>query len=214
VEDEGCHERRGTRAEEGLTGERTRRRMICESPLHVARPFGGALLVAVLVTAAVVVVRPGPTAVGSSAYSVAQVTAGLHQHPHLWVRRTVLVRGVLSGLRVSGSAITWQGWALTDRMPIGPYRANIPGQPGPLRFNVPGTIPSLIVQGEMPWETPLGRVQSSVRAALYRISSVARRAAPPPSGSVRPSLYRVQILIPARCPTAVASPCYTAFIRP
>ena len=176
--------------------------------------LGDALLVAVLVTAAVAVVRPGSTTVGSSVYSVAQVTAGLHQHPHLWVGRTVLVRSVLSGLRVSGSAIAWQGWTLTDRMPIGPYRANIPGQPGPLRFNVPGTIPSLIVQGEMPWETPLGRVQSIVRAALYRVSSVARRAAPPSSVSVRPSLYHVQLLAPTRCPAAVASPCYTAFIRP
>lgn len=176
--------------------------------------LGAAFLVAALVTAAVAVVRPGTTAVGSPAYSVAQVTAGLHQHPHAWIGRTVRVRGVLSGVRVWGSAITWQGWTLTDRMPIGPYRANIPGQPGPLRFNVPGTIPSLIVQGEMPWETPVGRIQSFVRAALYRVSSVARRAAPPSGVSVRPSLYHVQLLAPAHCPTAVAPPCFTAFIRP
>jgi len=152
-----------------------------------------------------------PATPSGPVYSVAQVTTGLRQHPRTWAGRTVLVRGVFWGLRVSGGAAMWQGELLLDHPPLGPFTPNSETFTGPLRFNVSGMMPSLIARGALPMDTPLNRVRGIVRAAAVLLLGRSYRAAA--TWSTRPDVYRVQLFAPVRCPATVATPCFTAVVR-
>jgi hypothetical protein len=78
-----------------------------------------------LVAGVLFVVIHGVTSIGP-VYSVAQVQAGLHHNPQLWVRRTVLVYGVVIGCPPgypcpfipAGTAETGLGLASSSRVPL------------------------------------------------------------------------------------------------
>jgi hypothetical protein len=139
------------------------------------------------------------------------VTTGLRRHPRAWAGRTVLVRGVFWGMRVSGGAATWQGELLLDRPLLGPSTPQSETFTGPLRFNVPGTMPSLIAQGALPMDAPLNRARGIIRTAAVLL--LGRSYRPEATWSTRPGVYRVHLSAPARCPATVATPCFTAVVR-
>ncbi len=62
----------------------------------------GLLVAALIVAGGVVALSPAEPA--GPAYTVAEVTTGLRQHPSQWVGRTVAVRGVAMGLSVGGGS--------------------------------------------------------------------------------------------------------------
>jgi len=61
----------------------------------------GLLVAALIVAGGVVALSPAEPAGSAYTVTVAEVTAGLRQHPKQWVSRTVAVRGVAMGLNLS-----------------------------------------------------------------------------------------------------------------
>jgi len=157
-------------------------------------------------------------------YTVAEVTAGLRQHPVQWVGRTVAVRGVAIALYKVGSTGTGQApasswWSLMlDAFP--PARHHRLAPPishvravGQVQFNAPGTVPTLLVRGTSPpGSTLLDRARQLVERIAAHLGP-ARRTTTYSLSWPQPRLYRVQLLAPARCPALVAPPCYTAVVR-
>jgi len=186
-------------------------------PLVIA---AGILLVVLIVAGGVMtrwsVEPPGPI------YAVADVAAGLRQHPQQWVGHTVAVRAIVIvyGIGIGPSpAPSWSGPLLLDPIPsAGPYHRLAPwisqvAGTMQMRFNAPGTIPTLMLRGiALPGPTPFEVARRLVVGIAAWLNGGHRsdvyRYCPPQT-----RVYRVRLLAPARCPVPLTPPCYTAVAR-
>ncbi len=177
----------------------------------------GLLLAALLVAGSVAALLPEGT--GQPTYTVAEVTTGLRQHPRQWVGRTVAVRGVAIALYMVGStgtgrvpASSW--WSLMlDPVPHIGQRIGRATAVGQVRLNAPGMVPTLLLRGTaQPAPTLLDRARRFVAQLAAHLGPARRTNTYNPSPP-QPRVYRVQLLVPARCPAPLAPPCYTAVMR-
>jgi len=185
----------------------------------------GLLLAALIVGGGAMTLWPvepaGPT------YTVADITAGLRQHPQHWVGRTVAVRGVAMSYGFSLSPIpgsSWFGSVLYDPIPptgarhgLGPWITStafsrVAGTMR-VRFNAPGTTPTLILRGAKPSRPTLVDVARQLGYLVAVIVARRTNTYSPSPPQPPPRVYRVQLLMPARCPAPLAPPCYTAVMR-
>ncbi len=189
-------------------------------PLVIA---AGVLLAALIVAGGVVALRPVEPA--GPIYAVADMAAGLRQHPQHWVGRTVAVRGVVIGYGINiggpGPTLSWSGLLLLDALPppgarhrLAPWlRFTRSTRAGRGLFNAPGTIPTLILRGAgVPGTTPFDIARQFVADIAARLGP-ARHTNTYSASPPLPRVYRVQLLVPARCPVPLAPPCYTAVVR-
>jgi len=185
------------------------------------------LLAALIVSGGAMALCPVEPA--GPAYTVTDTIAGLRQHPAQWIGRTVAVRGVVTGYGFSLSPIpgsSWYGSVLHDPIPGRGqlFPSQIARQVAGtitmrMRFNAPGTTPTLILQGAGPSRpTLVGTVQAVgiARYVGYLMAMIAARRTNtyrPSPPQPPPRVYRVHLLAPARCPAPLALPCYTAVVR-
>ncbi len=188
----------------------------------------GGLLVALLGIMGVAALRPvDSTGPAGPTYTVAQVTAGLRQHPRQWANRTVLVRGMIMGWSINfgggarGGGTPWQGTLLLDQQffPSLPQKHVPPMlQPTPagrVLLNARGLAPTLLLLGLQPVRRSLmGDVGQWVALSVARLLGGLRRSnAYAGQGVPAPRVYRVQLLAPARCAAPLVATCYTAVVR-
>ncbi len=179
----------------------------------------GLLLAAVIVAGGALALWPAEPA--GPVYTVAEITAGLRQHPGWWAGRTVAVRGVFVDYGVSlspSSASSWSAFVLSDPVSLTgrpPQRSPwfVTGQGLRVRLNAPGTAPTLLLRGVgPPRPTLLDRARQVVTQLAAHLGPARRTNAYGP-GPPQPRVYRVQLLAPARCPAPLVAPCYTAVVR-
>jgi len=184
----------------------------------------GLLVAALIVAGGVVALSPAEPAGSAYTVTVAEVTAGLRQHPKQWVSRTVAVRGVAMGLSVGGGgsspSLYWGGTVLRDPVPpAGPrHRFRPPfwpllvgGTGGLTRFQF--TEPALILRGVGPQAPTLVERAHQFVAWIAAHLGSARRTTTYSPLPLQPRVYRLRLLAPARCPVPLAAPCYTAVAR-
>jgi hypothetical protein len=146
-------------------------------------------------------------------YSVEQVEEGLRSHPTAWSGRVVLIRGVLVTWQISNTSqirlLVNEGSNLRDRF----YQVN---RQGLFQINVPGTTPTLVVQG-LTKAVPSPSLPAFVYDLgrdLSRIHLIGRLVALPPVSPVQAHVYRVRLLQRGLCPSVVIGPCPTGVIIP
>jgi len=183
------------------------------------------LLAALIVAGGVLALRPvEPT---GPAYTVAQITMGLRQHPRRWANRTVLVRGVAMGISIglgtgarSGGTF-WQRTLLLDQnffpqsrqQRVPPIVQQTPA--GRVLLNTPKMAPTLLLRGVRPLgRSPLDGVAQWVALNVARLRGEVRRSNTyTVPNAPAPRVYRVQLVAPMRCTPPLVAPCYTAAVR-
>lgn len=153
-----------------------------------------ALLGLVLTTSLVLALTVGNDVTPGAVYSVAQMQAGLVDHPQAWVGRTVQVRGMAQPCPWwGGTARLWQ--CADDPFILVPDPADRAAEPLPLSQLAPDALPKVL------------RALPLLHALAVRF--VARSRAVP---EFTPARFRVQVQRLAAQVCGGRSPCYAAVL--